>query len=147
MPMSNAVRVPLYRILCELRPMWSQAEVNDATVTLAKQDGDPATLVLQAVAQARKPSNDRAVSVTWPIQAEAVVRTLTARLPDQRECPTHFGVAVDSVSGEFACCLQERAGDPDPAPFQRPVCSSLTDEKRAELRSLAFPNRKKATNE
>lgn len=144
MPMNNEVRVPLLRVLTALRHDWTDAEVGDATRVLAEQTADPFTLTLQAIAQARKGSNVRAVSITWPLEAEAVVRTLTARLPEQSRCLTHHNDRVDAVTGEFVCCLQEKAGDSaPPSPFVRTGTSTPPPGLRALIEQDI--ERKKAT--
>lgn len=117
MPFAEDVRVPLIRLLTALRRDWNDQEVGEATRTLKAQDADPFTLVDQALRQAAKGNNERAISITWPLSKEALVRALPARRPEQRECPEHGGTITDD-QGRFSCC---RFPDAEPLPpFQRP---------------------------
>lgn len=116
MPLSSADQIRLYQALSDYRDHWNDAETLAAVKELAKQEPDAATLHIQAWVRARSPRNERATSITWPLESEAVVRQLPARLPEQHECPEHGGTITDD-EGRFSCC---KFADAEPLPaFQR----------------------------
>lgn len=123
MPIPEDIRIQLYKSLASFRgedshftgPRWTDSEINSATKALAAMPDTVPALVIRAWHQASKANNQRAITITHPVEVEAVVRALPARLEQDEPCQVH-GSPLRRPNGDYVCCGQP---DGEPAPVLR----------------------------
>lgn len=140
MPIPEDIRIQLYKSLSAFRgedshftgPRWTDSEVNAATKTLAALPDPVPALLIRAWHHAGKASNNRAATITHPVEVEAVIRQLPARLEQNEPCPKHES-PVRNDEGRLVCCEQERVPDVA-APFVRRPVADYSDEAKSARR-------------